>query len=195
MIKGYSVHGDLHRSLELFSLMRRKGIKPDAIVFNSLLDGCAKKQMPTLCEQVIADMEQAGVAPSNYSASILIKLYGRCRDLDGALKVMEEMPKKYGFRPNTAVYTCLMSSCIGNSRLDLAMNLRLRMLEERVPLDEKTYSTLLRGALRANGVDRCVTLVGEALKAGGRRLLDEELAQGVVTLLQKRRGAWDEHGE
>jgi len=194
LIKGYCIRGELDQAMELFSLMRKKGIKPDAIVFNSLLDGCAKKQMPTLCEQVIADMVEAGVAPSNYSASILIKLYGRCRDLDTALKIMEEMPKKYGFRPNTAVFTCLMSSCIGNNRLDLAMDLRLRMLEERVHLDEKTYSTLLRGALRANSVDRCVTLVDAALKEGGRRLLDEELVQSVVALLQKRRGAWDEHG-
>ena len=32
-------------------LSRSTGIKPDAIVFNSLLDGCAKKELPMLCEQ------------------------------------------------------------------------------------------------------------------------------------------------
>merc|ERR1719207_239857 len=96
--KGYCVNGDLDQALQLFSLMRKKGIRPDAIVFNSLLDGCSKKQMPSLCEQVIRDMEEAGVVPSNYSASILIKLYGRCKDLDAAFRVVDEMPKKYGFQ-------------------------------------------------------------------------------------------------
>mmetsp|Transcript_11565 Transcript_11565/g.32548 ORF Transcript_11565/g.32548 Transcript_11565/m.32548 type:complete len:1085 (-) Transcript_11565:249-3503(-) len=193
LIKGYCVRGELDQAMELFTCMRRKGILPDAIVFNSLLDGCAKKQMPALCEQVVNDMVEAGVKPSNHSASILIKLYGRCCDLDAAFRVMNEMPQKYGFRPNAAVYTCLMSSCIGNSRMDLAMNLRKRMIEDDISLDEKTYSTLLRGALRSSSVESCVVLINAALDQGGRRLLDEELVQGALSLVQRRR-LWDERG-
>lgn len=193
LIKGYCVRGELDQAMELFTCMRRKGIQPDAIVFNSLLDGCAKKQMPALCEQVIQDMEEAGVIPSNHSASILIKLYGRCRDLDAAFRVINEMPQKYGFRPNAAVYTCLMSTCIANNRMDLAMKLRKRMIEDGISLDEKTYSTLLRGALRASSVEQCVLLINAALDQGGRRLLDEELVQGALFLIQRRR-LWDERG-
>jgi len=194
LIKGYCVRDEVSEAMELFSLMRRKGIKPDAIVFNSILDGCAKKQMPDLCEQVIKDMEQAGVPPSNYSASILIKLYGRCNDLSAAFRVFDEMPKKYGFRPNAAVYTCLMSTCIANSRFDLAMGLRDRMVESRCRLDEKTYSTLLRGALRAGTVDQCTLLVHAALDQGGRGLLDQDLVKSVLLLIQRRR-LWEEHGQ
>jgi len=193
LIKGYCVRGELDEAMELFACMRRKGIQPDAIVFNSLLDGCAKKQMPVLCEQVVHDMEQAGVNPSNHSASILIKLYGRCRDLNAAFRVINEMPKKYGFHPNAAVYTCLMSTCITNGRMDLAMDLRKRMIEDSIWLDEKTYSTLIRGALRSNSVEQCVLLVHAALDQGGRRLLDDELVQGVLLLIQRRR-LWDERG-
>lgn len=193
LIKGYCVRGELDQAMELFACMRRKGILPDAIVFNSLLDGCAKKQMPALCEQVVQDMVQAGVTPSNHSASILIKLYGRCRDLDAAFRVINEMPKKYGFRPNAAVYTCLMSTCITSSRMDLAMDLRRRMIEEGTSLDEKTYSTLLRGALRSSSVEQCVLLIHAALDQGGSRLLDEELVQGALLLIQRRR-LWDERG-
>merc|ERR1719230_1899516 len=124
LIKGYCFSNDLEEALQLFGLMQEKGIRPDAIVFNSLLDGCAKKQAPALCEQVLRDMAAAGVVPSNHSASIMIKLYGRCRDLDAAFRVINEMPRKYGFRANAAVYTCLMSACIANGRLDQAMELR-----------------------------------------------------------------------
>merc|ERR1719352_2132146 len=130
LIKGYCFSNDLEQALQFFGLMQEKGIRPDAIVFNSLLDGCAKKQVPALCEQVIKDMEVAGVVPSNHSASILIKLYGRCKDLNAAFRVINEMPKKYSFRANNAVYTCLMSACIANQRMDKAMELRVRMLED-----------------------------------------------------------------
>jgi pentatricopeptide repeat protein len=199
LIKGYCVCNELDQALQLFTVMQKKGIRPDAIVFNSLLDGCAKKQMTSLCEQVIRDMEKAGVVPSNHSASILIKLYGRCKDLDAAFKVVDEMPQKYGFKPNNPVYTCLMSACISNGRLDRAMELRVRMMKENIYPDEKTYSTLLRGTLRVASVEQCVLLLKAALdqKDGrnctARNLLDEELVRSVL-LLVRRRNLWEAHG-
>jgi pentatricopeptide repeat protein len=199
LIKGYCTSDQLDEALQLFTVMKKKGIRPDAIVFNSLLDGCAKKQMPSLCEQVIRDMESAGVVPSNHSASILIKLYGRCKDLDAAFRVIDVMPSKYGFRPNNPVYTCLMSTCIANGRLDKAMELRTRMLKEGVLPDEKTYSTLLRGTLRAGSVEQCISLVNAALEqkrgrnSSSRYLLDEELVKSVLILIQ-RRSLWEAHG-
>jgi len=196
LIKGHCTNNDLEQALQLFGAMQEKGIKPDAIVFNSLLDGCAKKQVPALCEQVLSDMEAAGVAPSNHSASILIKLYGRCKDLDAAFRVIDEMPKKYNFRANNAVYTCLMSACIANGQMDKAMELRVRMIDDSVYPDERTYSTLLRGALRACSVEQCALLVNEALDQKGKPakyLLEEDLVRSVLTLMQ-RHNAWQTHG-
>merc|ERR1719486_989537 len=114
VIKGYCVQGDLEQALQLFTLMRKQGITPDGILFNSILDGCARKKMRTLMEKVLADMEESKVAPSNFTLSILIKLYGRLGDVERAFKVVETYPKKYGFDLNATVYTCLMSTCISN---------------------------------------------------------------------------------
>jgi len=193
LIKGYCVCGDIDQAMQLFMTMRKKGIRPDAIVYNSLLDGCAKKQMRTLCEQVVRDMVDAGVSPSNHSVSILVKLYGRCRDLEAAFKVVNEFPSQHGFKANAAVYTCLMSSCIQAGRLDEAMDLRLRMIQEQTYPDQKTYSTLLRGTLRAGNVELSSLLINSALDQGSRGLLDEELVQATLVLIQRRR-LWSEHG-
>jgi len=194
LIKGYCVCGNLDYSLQLFASMRKKGIRPDAIVFNSILDGCAKKQMTSLCEQVIRDMEEADVKPSNHSASILIKLYGRTKNLEAAFQVVNVMPAKYGFRANNAVYTCLMSACIANGKLDQAMALRLRMSQERINPDEKMYSTLLRGTLRASSVEQCIRVIADALEQrNSRMMLDEELVWSVLLLI-RRRNLWEAHG-
>jgi pentatricopeptide repeat protein len=196
MIKGYCISEDLEKALQVFGEMQEKGIRPDAIVFNSLLDGCAKKQVPALCEQVISDMEAAGVLPSNHSASILIKLYGRCKDLGAAFRVIDEMPQKYGFRANNAVYTCLMSACIVNGHLDRAMELRVRMVKDGIYPDDRTYSTLLRGTLRACSVEQCALLVNAAIDQNAykvRNLLEEDLVRSVLVLMQ-RHNMWDTHG-
>jgi len=100
LIKGHCARGDLEQGLQLLSLMQRRGIKPDAILFNSILDGCAHKQMRTLTEKVLQDMEAASIAPSNFTLSILVKLYGRCGDLDAACGVVAAYPQKYGFELN-----------------------------------------------------------------------------------------------
>merc|ERR1719453_1827456 len=100
VIKGYCVQGDLEQAVQLFTLMRKRGIQPDQVLFNSLLDGCAKKQMTLVSEQILSDMQASGVAPSCTTLSILVKLYGGAHDLSTALQVVEEMPAKHGFQPN-----------------------------------------------------------------------------------------------
>merc|ERR1719461_2211549 len=100
LIKGHCSCGDLEQGLQLLDLMQRRGIAPDAILFNSILDGCAHKQMRTLTEQVLQDMEAAGIAPSNFTLSILVKLYGRCSDLESAFRAIDVYPRKYGFQLN-----------------------------------------------------------------------------------------------
>merc|ERR1719453_1625407 len=87
LIKGHCSRGDLEQALGLLGLMQRRGITPDAILFNSILEGCAHKQMRSLTEQVLRDMEAANIAPSNFTLSILVKLYGRCADIEAACNV------------------------------------------------------------------------------------------------------------
>jgi len=194
LIKGYCLCGDMDQGMQLFMLMRKKGIKPDAVVFNSLLDGCAKRQMRTLCEQVLNDMLEAGVSPSNHSVSILVKLYGRCHDLEAAFRVVEELPRDHGFKANAAVYTCLMSACVAAGQLGRALELRDRMVKENVPLDQITYSTLIRGALKGSSVETIIDLIHSALDSRTRGLLDEELVQNALFLIS-RRGLWEQHGQ
>jgi len=193
LIKGYCLCGDMDQGMQLFMLMRKKGIVPDAVVFNSLLDGCAKRQMRTLCEQVVRDMAEAGVSPSNHSVSILVKLYGRCHDLDAAFRVFQDMPREHGFKANAAVYTCLMSSCIANNQMDKAMELHKQMAKERVFCDQKTYSTLLRGAIRGSNIDAAIELIHSALDQSTRGLLEEELVQSILFLIH-RRGQTEQQG-
>merc|ERR1719230_297555 len=137
LIKGHCSRGDLEQGLQLLGLMQRRGILPDAIVFNSILDGCAHQQMRTLTERVLQDMESAGIAPSNFTLSILVKLYGRCSDLDTAFSVVESYPAKYNFKLNAQVYTCLMSACIANSALARAIEVYNKMIAAGCPTDSK----------------------------------------------------------
>jgi len=188
MIKGHCARGDLEQALMLFSIMRKQGIMPDAILFNSILDGCAHKQMRSLTEQVLEDMESTGIAPSNFTLSILVKLYGRCGDLAAAFQAVETFPKKHSFDVNAQVFTCLMSTCITHGQLAKALEVYGRMTMAGCTSDAKTYQTLLNGCLKHGDLDSAARVVDDAIasSAGLRPLLDSETVEGVLFMIARR---------
>jgi len=186
LIKGHCVRGDLEQGLQLLGLMQRRSIAPDAILFNSILDGCAHKQMCSLTEMVIKDMESAGIAPSNFTLSILVKLYGRCNDLETAFRIVDTYPRKYGFDLNAQVYTCLMSACIANGELARAVEVYERMTQAGCASDAKTYQTLLSGCLRHDDLDNAARLVGDALAREPPLCLDREVVESVLFMTARR---------
>merc|ERR1719389_286950 len=200
LIRGHCTRGDLEQGLQLLGLMQRQGITPDAVLFNSILDGCAHKQMRTLTEQVLKDMEAAGVKPSNFTISILVKLYGRCGDIDQAFDVVETYPKKYGFEVNAQVYTCLMSACISNKQLPKALQVLEQMKMASCTPDGKTYQTLLNGCLKLDELEQAVKIVDDALcldspdGLGARALLNQEAVDTLIFPIQ-RRGRMADLGE
>merc|ERR1719321_55951 len=187
IIKGYCVQGDLEKGLQLFSMMQKKGIRPDAILSNSILDGCAKRQMRSLTDTVLNDMELSGIPPSNVTLSILVKLYGRCRDLDEAFRVVEEFPVKYDFTANPHVQTCLMSACIANNSLDKAKEIYKKMCADGVAVDAKTYQTLVNGCLNLGDLKGAIEIIDEVLVLGTRPIpLDSELLANVLFMIQRK---------
>jgi pentatricopeptide repeat protein len=180
IIKGYCVQGDLEQAIQLFTLMRKRGLKPDQILFNSLLDGCSKKPMRNLAEQVTRDMEECGVEVSNYTLSILVKLYGRCGDVDAAKRVIETMSKKYGFEVNVAVQTCLVQALLSAARVEEG----LEVFSQIKKPDAKAYNTAVRGCLKQRRIVEAVHFADLGLRANLR--LDHQLVQDVSVVAQRR---------
>jgi len=184
LIKGFASSGDLETAILLLGQMQGQGIQPDSILFNSILHGCARSQRRALTEEVLADMEKAGVAPSNFTVSILVKLYGRCGDLPAALEVIEDYPKRFGFRLNTQAYTCLMSTCIWSGDLRKAFDAYQRMLEDGVEADGKTFETLLSGCVKYGEAIRASQVLADALSCSVR--LNRETLESAVVMAHNR---------
>merc|ERR1719240_1922283 len=92
--------------------MRKRGVQPDAVLFNALLDGCARKTHVALAGHIMSDMEASNVPPSNATLQALVKLHGKNQDLDTAFSYVDALPKKYGFEPNAQVHSALLAACV-----------------------------------------------------------------------------------
>merc|ERR1740117_2509468 len=145
MLKGHCQNGDIQTAFLILEQMKKDAhLKPDEIMYNSLLDGCAQNNLVDEGLRLLEEMQSEGVAPSNFTLSILVKLMNRARRVDRAFALVEEITTKYNFRPNVHVYTNLVQACASNQQLARGISVLEQMIKERIMPDSRTYSILVR---------------------------------------------------
>merc|ERR1719160_163626 len=114
LVKGYCLSGSVDQAFEVLAEMRASGEhKPDEILYNCLLDGCAKEHRLEDAMALYKEMKQANIAPSNFTLCTLVKLLGRSRRLQEAFTAVDDLSAK-GVKPNIQVFTCLIQACFHN---------------------------------------------------------------------------------
>eukprot|EP00927_Polykrikos_kofoidii_P040963 TRINITY_DN3490_c0_g5_i1.p1 TRINITY_DN3490_c0_g5~~TRINITY_DN3490_c0_g5_i1.p1 ORF type:complete len:768 (+),score=127.25 TRINITY_DN3490_c0_g5_i1:134-2305(+) len=181
IIKGYCSSGDLDKGLALVKDMEIGGsFTPDEVMYNSLLDGCAKQKRLEDALGLLKKMREAGVAPSNYTLSIMIKLLGRAKRLSQAFAMLQDMTSEQGFRPNIQVYTCLMQACVQNRQLGKALAIHGQCVDENCKFDRLAYECLLRGCIQCCAFEKAAEVVRCAMGLPGHSLpVAEGPAPGV----------------
>merc|ERR1719498_838089 len=164
MLKGHCQNGNIQAGFAILEQMKKDArLKPDEIMCNSLLDGCAQNNLVDEGVRLLDEMQNEGVPPSNFTLSILVKLMNRARRLDRAFSLVEEITKKYRFRPNVHVYTNLVQGCVSNQQLARGVNLLEQMVQERVTPDSRTYSILVRSSISKGFFEQAAGLIRGAL--------------------------------
>eukprot|EP00929_Paragymnodinium_shiwhaense_P009793 TRINITY_DN11412_c0_g1_i1.p1 TRINITY_DN11412_c0_g1~~TRINITY_DN11412_c0_g1_i1.p1 ORF type:complete len:992 (-),score=336.10 TRINITY_DN11412_c0_g1_i1:447-3422(-) len=172
LVKGYCLVGDLDCAFELLEEMKRdSGLRLDEIVYNSLIDGCGRQQKVGKAMKVLEEMREAGVRPSNYTLSIMVKLLGRARRLDDAFALLEDFRTSYNVRPNIQVYTCLIQACILNKQVKRALTAHDAMVHEQSCFpDAKFYAVLVGGCVQAGSLQEAVQVARCAYRLPSRML-------------------------
>jgi pentatricopeptide repeat protein len=164
MIKGSCQSGDIQSAFSLLERMRHEtNLKPDEIMYNSLLDGCAQHSLVDEGLRLLAEMQAQGVHPTNFTLSVLVKLMQRARKVDKAFDVVREIAQKYGFKPNVHVYTNLIQACISGRQLTRAIDTLQTMIENDVQPEGRAFTLLIRGSMSNNHAEQAVKLLRGAL--------------------------------
>lgn len=117
----------------------RKGIRPDHQTFIWLLEGCLKKN-GTLDEgrKLHGQILRLGFDNDDCLSEKLLDFYLFKGDLDGALKVFDEMPERTLFTWNKMIKDLASRNLIGK-----VLGLYRRMVTENVTPDEGTFTGIL----------------------------------------------------
>jgi pentatricopeptide repeat protein len=164
MLKGHCQNGDIQTGFQILEQMKKDThLKPDEIMYNSLLDGCAQNNLVEDGLQLLEEMQAEGVAPSNFTLSLVVKLMNRARKLDQAFAHVENITKKYNFRANVHVLTNLIQACCSNQQLTRGMKVFEQMIQDRTVPDSRTYAVLIRGSLTKGLCEQACGLLRGAL--------------------------------
>eukprot|EP00448_Togula_jolla_P010851 CAMPEP_0170608328 /NCGR_PEP_ID=MMETSP0224-20130122/21527_1 /TAXON_ID=285029 /ORGANISM="Togula jolla, Strain CCCM 725" /LENGTH=1097 /DNA_ID=CAMNT_0010933549 /DNA_START=67 /DNA_END=3357 /DNA_ORIENTATION=+ len=168
VLKGHCQMGDVKAAFAILKDMREKtNMKPDEIMYNSLLDGCAQSNMVEDGMRLLQQMLDEGVPPSSFTLSVLIKLMSRARKLDEAFRLVDELSRKHKLTLNVHVYTNLIHACVTNQALPRGLELLDEMVERWVQPENRTYACLIRGSLSQGQCVQAEKLLRAALGLNG----------------------------
>eukprot|EP00418_Pyrodinium_bahamense_P099198 CAMPEP_0179048432 /NCGR_PEP_ID=MMETSP0796-20121207/19706_1 /TAXON_ID=73915 /ORGANISM="Pyrodinium bahamense, Strain pbaha01" /LENGTH=1014 /DNA_ID=CAMNT_0020744901 /DNA_START=91 /DNA_END=3135 /DNA_ORIENTATION=+ len=160
VLKGYCQEGRLTMAFKLLKDMKKTAdFRPDEITYNTLIDGCARRGLYDQGMSVLAEMQEAGVVPSAFTLSVLVKLAARSGKPEEASKVCENLARKYHIRLNVYVYNNLLNASTSCKSMERAFELLERMLHEGVRPDARTYTLMLRGCISVGAAEDAAGLL------------------------------------
>jgi|Transcript_47469 pentatricopeptide repeat protein len=164
VIKAYCQENKLQEALQVWdSMIQTTNFKPDEIMYNTILDGCARQGFYERGLELLEHMENAGVRPSNFTLSVLVKLASRSKMLDKAFELSEQVSKRHKFRLNVHVYNNLVAACTVHNALPRAFAVLGQMLEERVRPDVRTYTLIVKACMEKGDRRDAIGLVRSAM--------------------------------
>jgi pentatricopeptide repeat protein len=153
ILKGYCQENRLGKAFELLKEMKQSmTYQPDEITYNTLIDGCARHGLYEKGVLLLREMQQAGVRPSNFTLSVLVKLARRSRRPEKAFELCKELAQQYNLRLNIHVYNNLIHACTSNQDMQHALQVLEQMLREKNRPDVRTYTLLLHCSVACGDV-------------------------------------------
>jgi pentatricopeptide repeat protein len=186
VIKGYCQENRLEEALQVWeSMISSTDLKPDEIMYNTILDGCARKGLYKRGMALLAEMQASGIRPTNFTLSVLVKLASRANLLDRAFEICEELSAKYKFRINIHVFNNLIQGCATHNQLERAFDVLDQLVCERVRPDARTYTLLIKACTAAREGRQAVGLIRAAF---GLRDVHPRLASCATSACQIQKG-------
>lgn len=164
VIKGYARAKDIEKVFDIYAFLKENidQFKLDEIIFNSILDGCAKTGNYTRAMDIHKDMSDLNIQKSNVTYSILVKIYSNAGHENKAMAILEEMKLK-GIKPGIIVYTCLIQTCLKNKKPHKAVELFEEMKLTNKP-DHVLYNTIINGCIYHQLFDAAAKYVIESFQ-------------------------------
>merc|ERR1719375_1599118 len=144
------------------------GLEPDDMIINRLLDGCRHISDDATADRIFKEFVESGkITPTLPTLATMVKIYGKCNRADEAARLVATSCEQFQLKPSVVLYTCLMSACTRNRRLDLAVAALDAMIKAQILPDGMTYSTLFKGCAAEKDWENAIRIARIASSQSG----------------------------
>ena len=142
--------------------MRNDKIKPDAVSFGGILDGCARRGDVDATYHWLEKMENDfGIRPNTISQNCVLHALAKRKDYESAIDFLQQME-----RPDLYSFNAVLSACAESEQPDLANEIFEAMSAVQVYPNIHSYNSLLFAHAQVGDHDACSALL-EKMKIVG----------------------------
>eukprot|EP01018_Ginkgo_biloba_P009793 Gb_07725 [translate_table: standard] len=152
MIAACSQNGCFDEALKLFRQMQLTNVKPSSITFSSVLSACANLADLQLGKEVHEDILRNGYQSDVFLGSALVDMYTKCKCIEDARHVFNEMPKR-----SVVSWNVMIAGYAENGHVDEALKLFQAMPERNVV----SWNAMLVGCAENGYADEALKLFQE----------------------------------
>ncbi|GJN29377.1 hypothetical protein PR202_gb17600 [Eleusine coracana subsp. coracana] len=174
MMGVYARSGRFDDVRQLLDAMRDRGVEPDLVSFNTLINAMAKSGCLAAgvaldllfeeAERLFTELLEKGFKPDAISYNSLLYAYAKEGDADNVERVCEELVKA-GFTKNEITYNTMIHMYGKMGRLDLAIGLYDERAMGCAP-DTVTYTVLIDSLGKMDRIAEAGTVLEEMVDAG-----------------------------
>ncbi|XP_039797736.1 pentatricopeptide repeat-containing protein At1g05750, chloroplastic-like [Panicum virgatum] len=138
MLAGFTANGCSARALELFTRMESKGLVPNKITFNSVLNACSHGGLVDEGIRYFERMSRVyGIEPDIAHYGCMVDLFSRAGLFEKAAEIIQIMP----MGPDASMLKALLGACRTHKNLQLGKKAGHRLIEA-APNDHAGYVLL-----------------------------------------------------
>ncbi|KQK12902.2 hypothetical protein BRADI_1g06766v3 [Brachypodium distachyon] len=158
MISSFAQNGEPEEALDLFRQMIMEGVKYNNVTISSILSACAGLPAIYYGKEIHGIIIKGPIRADLFAESALIDMYGKCGNLELALRVFEHMPEK-----NEVSWNSIISAYGAHGLVKESVDLLCCMQEEGFKADHVTFLALISACAHAGQVQeglrlfRCMT--------------------------------------
>jgi pentatricopeptide repeat protein len=139
---------------------------PDVRAYSKEIARLQKQRQLREAVELFKEMDSRGIKPDVVICSQLVTIYGKLRQPELALKMLETMETERGLVPNDRTYNAAISACAKGGQWQQALSLLQEMREKGVIPDRITYSAAISACGKGGQWQQALSLLQEMREKG-----------------------------
>ncbi|KAI3711482.1 hypothetical protein L2E82_41596 [Cichorium intybus] len=161
VLRNYGLAGRPKDALRIFLRIEDFGVMKSVRSLNTLLNVLIQNRKYALVHALFKNSQNKfNITPNVFTCNILLKAFCKNGDIEGALKVLDEMPAM-GMVPNVVTYTTVLGAYVSRGDMANAKTMFDQILDRGWIPDATTYTILMDGFCKQGRLVDAVRVMDE----------------------------------